>query len=132
MSPKPTKHKPIGGAEISAGGLVKTLDVLSDPLSSLAAAAEATGLSSGAAKRMVKRVQAQYQPMLQEKREYKTSELLELLTNRAGRALEWMDDYIMSRCSRSGSPAAPMYRWIPSFHRSAWNSFCRISRHPWS
>lgn len=94
-----TKHKPIGTAEISAGGLVKTLDALSDPLGSLMAAAEATGLSGETAKRMVKRVQAQYQPMLQEKREYKTSELLELLTDRAGKALEWMDDYIMSQAS---------------------------------
>ena len=99
MSRKPTKHKPIGTAEISAGGLVKTLDALSDPLGSLVAAAEATGLSGEAARRMVKRVQAQYQPMLQEKREYKTSELLELLTDRAGKALEWMDDYIMSQAS---------------------------------
>ncbi len=97
--PTSTTHKPVGTAEISAGGLVKTLDVLSDPLSTLKAAYEATGLDPGAAERLVKRVQAQYQPMLQGKREYKTAELKSLLEDRLGKALEWLDDYAMSKAT---------------------------------
>ena len=97
--PRITKHKPLGTAEISAGGLVKTLDALSDPLSSLQAAARECGLSEETAMRLVKRVKAQYQPVLQEMREFKTGELLQLLTDRAGRALEYLDDYALAASS---------------------------------
>ena len=95
----PTRHVPVGTAELGEGGLVKTLDSLSDPLGSLQAAAEACGLEASIVKSLVKRVKAQYQPILQEMRAFKTSELLGLLEDRAGRALQYLDDYKLSAAS---------------------------------
>ena len=71
----------------------------SKPLQSFMAAAKALGLKPRTTQRLVQRLRAQYQPILSELRKFQKDQFLELLEDRAHRALEYMDDYSLANAN---------------------------------
>ena len=79
--------------------LAEMMDLATEPLSNLAAAAKECGLSENVAKRLVARVRSQYQPMMSEMKAFKTSDITKKIEDKAMRALDWLDDYKMAQAS---------------------------------
>ena len=71
----------------------------SKPFASFIQAAKDLGLKPRVAQRLVQRLRAQYQPVLSELRKFQKDEFLELLEDRAHRALEYMDDYNLANAN---------------------------------
>ena len=78
---------------------VEILDIASDPYAKISQLAEETGLDPHVIRRMVERMRAQHQPVLSELKAVKTQELTEIIEDRMWRALQYMDDYSMSRAT---------------------------------
>ncbi len=71
----------------------------SKPFQSFIQAAEELGLKTETTRRLVQRLRAQYQPVLSELRKFQKDQFLELLEDRAHRALEYMDDYNLAKAN---------------------------------
>ena len=97
--PGARKLKPVTEDELSDDGLVALLDAEGDPFQTLIAAARATGMSSSVCKGLIKRLRAQYQPVVRELKKINTGELVDMLTQKAHMALEYLDEYAMSQAS---------------------------------
>lgn len=71
----------------------------SEPFQTMLASAKKLGLKERTIQRLVQRLRAQYQPVLSELRKFEKNQFLELLEDRAHRALEYLDDYKLSEAS---------------------------------
>ncbi len=98
--------KPLKNAKITAKNGMKSMDVdleildaASDPYAKITQLAEDTGLDPVVIRRMVDRMRAQHQPVISELKAVKTQELTEIIEDRMWRALQYMDDYSMSRAT---------------------------------
>ena len=80
-------------------GTAKALDVLTDPFSSLRAAAKECGFPRSTMQQLERRMKARYKPLDEALREVKERELLQLLEDRASRALQYLDDFVMAGAS---------------------------------
>lgn len=79
--------------------LVEVLDLTSEPFSTLISAGQDCGLDPGQMSRLLSRVRAKYQPVLSELKTVKAGELVNLLEDRAYRALEYLDDFALAKSS---------------------------------
>ena len=77
--------------------LVDLIETDAEPFMNLRNAAKDVGLEPQLVERMIARVRAQYQPVLTEMKTVKTHELLDLLEDRAHRALSYLDDYALAK-----------------------------------
>ena len=84
---------------LDPGTVAQVMDLASEPLLNLKAAAEECGLSPSVAQRLVARVRSQYQPMMSEMKAFKTSDITKKIEDKAMRALDWLDDYKMAQAS---------------------------------
>jgi hypothetical protein len=86
-------------AELRPDQLPEVLIGEADPFAGVKAAAEQAGLPVPVLERMIKRIRAQYQPVVGELKQVHTGELVKLLDDRAQRALLWMDDEVLAKSS---------------------------------
>ena len=79
--------------------VAQVMDLASEPLSNLTAAAEECGVPPAVMKRLVRRFNSEYQPMMSEMKAFKTSDITKKIEDKAMRALDWLDDYKMAQAS---------------------------------
>lgn len=96
---EPKNHVPVTEKDLSPDLLPELLEAGSDPNKALVAAAKSCGLDEKVTRRMLARMQAEFQPVLGEMRKVKTTEMLKALEDRAYRALMYMDDYALAKSS---------------------------------
>ena len=85
--------------EVEPEDLAEVMDLAAEPLSTIAAAARECGLDEKVARSLIKAVNQQYAPVMQEMRTVKTGELQRMIDDRAWRALAHMTDKKFSEAS---------------------------------
>ena len=77
----------------------EAIDLATDPYRRLADVAEASQMPLATVKALINRVRNHYQPVHEELKRIKDNEIIELLRDRTGRALGYLDDYSLSSAS---------------------------------
>ena len=77
----------------------EAIDLATDPYRRLADVAETAKMPLATVKALINRVRNHYQPVHEELKRVKDNEIIELLRDRTGRALGYLDDYSLSSAS---------------------------------
>ena len=77
----------------------EAIDLATDPCRRLADVAEAAKMPLATVQALINRVRNHYQPVHEELKRIKDNQIIELLRDRTGRALGYLDDYSLSSAS---------------------------------
>ena len=101
--PQPVKREPKASASstevLKPDETAEFLDTALEPFVTIQKAAEQCGFPPSTAKRLMKRMATRYKPLRDAVSNVKDEELLLLLEDRAKRALEYADDFVMAGAS---------------------------------
>lgn len=91
--------QPVKVEEVTEESLVSLLEADGDPFATLTAAAKATGLSESATRGLIRRLRAQYQPVVEELKNIHSGQLAKMLEEKAVLALSFIDGLNLSVAS---------------------------------
>lgn len=96
---KITKQSGKGLEFVDPEKTAEVIDLATDPYMRMADVARASKMPKPTVQALMNRIRNYYQPVVEELKRVKDGEILELLRDRTGRALGYLDDYSLSSAS---------------------------------